>query len=79
MPFDTCVICRYGLPITAYDLEGLKMLTLTFKVCPKHEQEAAVRIIELEKEAPKKYLLKTGKEIKNPPNYQDREPGSDDC
>jgi hypothetical protein len=79
MTDSPCVFCRFGVSVSEYDLHGLKFLVSgrNYKPCQTHDAESAARIIELEKEQPKKYILKTGefvpKTVPVRPNFQDKD------
>ena len=81
-----CIICDHGAPVEEYSLPALLINKDLFKMCPEHTREVEQRIIFLEKEEPKKFVLKTGEPVKTfipkpvevRPNFQDREPGCDD-
>lgn len=77
-----CAPQRKDIPMDQWDTASLRgMVNGLFSCCAKHKTEFQKELEKRDGEGPKKYVLKQEAApfipkttVKNPPNYQDREP-----
>lgn len=82
MTIQNCVFCRFEAPLETWDKDALIYNLNICVPCDKHKMEVDAEIARRPKD-PIKYVLKAEPKtvsfvpkegIKNPPNFQDREP-----